>query len=91
MIFPVALVRRKEYHRSHHCVLCMKISYDKTADALYLRLKAERVSKTLKMQNKVLVDVDTEGGVMGVEILGVSKQLPKGALGSIEVGLPSAV
>ncbi|HBB65336.1 MAG TPA: DUF2283 domain-containing protein [Candidatus Vogelbacteria bacterium] len=91
MIFPVALVRRKEYHRSHHGVLPMKISYDKTADALYLRLKAGRVSMTVKMQNKVLVDVDTEGGVMGVEILGVSRQLPKRAFGSIEVGLPSAV
>lgn len=68
----------------------MKISYDKTADALYLRLKTGRVSKTLKMQDRIIVDVDKAGGVMGVEILGVSKQLPKGALHSIEVGLPSA-
>ncbi len=66
----------------------MKISYDKIADALYLRLKTGRVSKTLKMQDRVMVDVDKAGGVMGVEILSVSKQLPKGALYSIEVGLP---
>ena len=68
----------------------MKILYDKGADALYLRLKTGRVSKTVKMKDRVIVDVDKAGGVLGVEILGVSKQISKKSLESIEVGFPVA-
>lgn len=68
----------------------MKIEYDKIADAIHVYLKKGKVAKTVRMQNRLNVDVDKQGKIIGIEILDDSSQLPKGKTGrSIEVGLPA--
>lgn len=69
----------------------MKIQYDKTADALYLNLKKGKTAKTIKMKNRLLVDVDRGGNIVGIEVLNVSAHIPRKNLSSIEVGMPIAV
>lgn len=68
----------------------MKIQYDKTADALYISLKKGKTSKTLKMKDRLLVDVDRGGNIVGIEVLDVSAHMPKKQLSSIEIGMPIA-
>ena len=47
----------------------MKINYDKIADALYLSLKKGKIHKTVKMEDRLVVDVDKKGNILGVEFL----------------------
>lgn len=55
----------------------MKINYDKIADALYISLSKSKVAKTVKLKDRLIVDVDKNGNVVGVEILDASSQISK--------------
>ena len=65
----------------------MKISYDKLADAVYIRAKTARIKSTKRIQNNLLVDFDAKGRVRGIEILDASQWLQsKNKRASIEIG-----
>ena len=49
------------------------VSYDRVADSLYLRLKAGRVADSVEVSEGVILDLDEEGSILGVEILNYSK------------------
>lgn len=66
----------------------MKISYDKIADAMYIYLRKGKVAKTIKVKKGFLVDVDKKGGVLGIEMLDVSRQIPKKEIGKISTEMP---
>ena len=51
----------------------MKIEYDPTADALYVRLGDTKIVESEQVQPGVILDFDESGKVVGVEILSVSK------------------
>ncbi|MFZ2522681.1 MAG: DUF2283 domain-containing protein [Minisyncoccia bacterium] len=55
----------------------MKINYDKTADAVYIKVKSGTVKKTVHLSSLVNADLDKNGKVLGVEILGVSLKTNK--------------
>ena len=55
----------------------MKISYDKEADAAYFKVKKGTVVKTIKLQDWLLVDVDKNGALLGIEMLALSSQISK--------------
>ncbi len=69
----------------------MKIQYDKTADAMYIYLKKGKIDKTSKMRDRLNVDLDKRGNILGLEILSVSSQIPKSQIGKIEIGIPVSV
>ncbi len=66
----------------------MKIQYDKLADAMYICFKKAKINKTIKMKDRLLVDLDKKGKIIGLEILGISSQVPKKDIGKIEIGMP---
>ena len=51
----------------------MKIEYDPTADALYVRLGEAKIIESEEVQPGVILDFDESGKVVGVEILSASK------------------
>ena len=51
-----------------------RVSYDKVADALYIKLKDKEVEDSIEVKNGVIVDIGKEGDIIGVEILGFSKK-----------------
>ncbi|MFH0804555.1 MAG: DUF2283 domain-containing protein [Candidatus Zambryskibacteria bacterium] len=55
----------------------MKIEYDKTADAVYIRIKKGVVKRTARLANLVNADLDKNGKVLGVEILNASLKFNK--------------
>lgn len=68
----------------------MKIEYDKIADALYIYLNKGKVVKTVKMKNRLVVDVAKNGKIFGLEVLGASKQIPKAQITQpIKISVPS--
>lgn len=58
----------------------MKTTYDKKADALYIRFPNGKkgVSKTLKVNDFLLFDVGNKGHLYGIEILEASSHVPIG-------------
>ena len=67
----------------------MKITYDKIVDAAYMTLRKGKVNKTVEMSDSVIVDLDIKGNILGIEMLGASKQFPKdGLLKNVMAGIP---
>ncbi len=52
----------------------MDIKYDKVADAVYVNVSSKKVAKTIEMSNRLNVDVDMAGNIVGIEILDASNQ-----------------
>ena len=57
----------------------MKTHYDPEADALYVRFADAPISESEEVRPGVVFDYDTEGRVVGIEILDASEHLAPGA------------
>ncbi len=66
----------------------MKISYDHKADALYIKFQEGNVSRTRRVEEGMLVDVDENGRLFGIEIIGMKGRIPIPELGRIILDLP---
>lgn len=68
----------------------MKVNYDMMADAVYINVSDSKVARTVKSQERFLVDVDTNGNVVGIEILDASHQqeLVKNLEKNVDSGVP---
>ena len=56
----------------------MKIEYSKGADALYVYFKQAEVARSKEVEEGVVIDLDAEGHLIGIEILDAS----------VRVGIP---
>lgn len=52
----------------------MNINYDRVADAMYLILSEDKVSKTVGVTDKINIDLNSKGETIGIELLEVSTQ-----------------
>ena len=67
----------------------MKIEYDKIADALYIYLSKGKIAKTVKMRDRLIVDVAKDGRLVGLEVLNASRQITKSAIRAhLKTGVP---
>jgi uncharacterized protein YuzE len=55
----------------------MKLKVDQSADALYLTIEDSPVAESQEVAPGVILDFNTRGEVVGVEILGLSKREEK--------------
>lgn len=62
----------------------MKVSYDKTADAMYIRLRDGKIKGTVKVNDRLMIDVDQKGNTIGVELLDASFQLSEKGVKNLE-------
>ncbi|OGI91885.1 hypothetical protein A3A09_00410 [Candidatus Nomurabacteria bacterium RIFCSPLOWO2_01_FULL_42_20] len=67
----------------------MKITYDKIADAMYIYLNKAKVAKTIKMADKLLVDLDRSGKVLGIEVLDASSQIKQKKPAELRIRIPA--
>jgi uncharacterized protein YuzE len=62
----------------------MKLEYDKDVDAAYIYIEHPirdgQVKNTLELNENIILDFDTNGKLLGIEILDASKVLNKKAL-----------
>lgn len=63
----------------------MKVTYDKEADAMYFKLTEEKFSKVKVLDKNTILNLDKNGNVIGVEILFVSKHMPKNPLSHLVI------
>ena len=52
----------------------MKIEYDQQADAMYIRLRAGTVTESDEVRPGVVLDFDSNGRVLGIEMIDVSER-----------------
>lgn len=52
----------------------MKITYDKSADAMYIRLSDSDVITSTQNSPGVVIDFDSDGNIVGIEIIEISKR-----------------
>ncbi len=48
----------------------MKIEYDNEVDALYIRIQEKAVDHTREIEEGVNLDLDEQGAIIGLEIIG---------------------
>lgn len=53
----------------------MRHEYDPSADALYVRITPGTVTKTLELGDGVLLDLDSHGWVLGIEVISPDREL----------------
>ncbi len=73
----------------------MKVNFDKIADALYFSLQEGKVEKTIEMNDRLIVDVNKDGNVIGIEVLDVTNQIQPRGLADFEKnvlnGIPGSI
>jgi uncharacterized protein YuzE len=63
----------------------MKVTVDKEADALYMRLSDTRIHDSEEVKPGVILDYDDKNNLIGIEILRVSERVPSATLKSVLV------
>jgi uncharacterized protein YuzE len=63
----------------------MKVTVDKEADALYMRLSDTRIHDSEEVKPGVILDYDDKNNLVGIEILRVSERVPSASLKSVLV------
>lgn len=53
----------------------MKMKYDSKVDAIYIELAKGTYKKSRKISDSILVDEDSKGKVLGIEILDATKNI----------------
>jgi len=63
----------------------MEITFDKDADALYIEFFSGDFASNKKMDENTILDLDEKGNILGIELLEVSKRIPKNFLSEVNV------
>ena len=68
----------------------MDFKYDLSADAIYLSVGVGKVIRTVEMEDRLNIDVDAKGRILGIEILEAShqEQLVKNLEKQVGAGVP---
>ncbi|MEX2010352.1 MAG: DUF2283 domain-containing protein [Parcubacteria group bacterium] len=66
----------------------MKIDYDRVADAIYFTVKSEKVAKSVKVDDRLIVDLSVSGDVVGMELLDASSKQGQDLEKNIKQGVP---
>jgi len=53
----------------------MRMHYSQDADAIYIRLKEDRIHNTDEVTPDIIMDYDDKGNVIGIEILSASEKV----------------
>jgi uncharacterized protein YuzE len=61
----------------------MKTTYDKEANALYVRFSDGKIVETEELRPGLMVDFDKDGRIVAIEMLDARTQLPPDALASL--------
>ncbi len=55
----------------------MKVTSDKKLNVAYVQFRKGSASKTIKLRNGLLMDLDRKGQVLGIEVLSLSETAPE--------------
>ena len=63
----------------------MKVTVDKEADALYMRLSDARIHDSEEVMPGVIPDYDDQNNLIGIELLRISERVPAASLKTVMI------
>jgi uncharacterized protein YuzE len=66
----------------------VQISYDRKADALYIRLRTGKFGTNKEVEEGVVLDLDENGALLGIEVLEASSRLSLDDIAGVEIRMP---
>ena len=63
----------------------MKVTVDKEADAVYMRISDTRIHDSEEVKPGVILDYDEQNNLVGIEILRISERVPSASLKTIMI------
>lgn len=66
----------------------MRITYDPVADAMNIQFQKGTYNTSKKVAEDIIIDMTKNGKLISIEILDVSKRMPKKSIKDITVGIP---
>lgn len=63
----------------------MEISYDREADAVYIEFRKGKVSGNKKIDDYTIIDLDSKGNIIGIELLDASNRIPLESLSKVSL------
>jgi uncharacterized protein YuzE len=63
----------------------MKITFDKGADAVYIEFFSGNFDSNKKIDDNTILDLDSSGNVLGIELLNVSKRMSADFISEVSV------
>lgn len=66
----------------------MRISYDKDADAMYIKLANGKFGKNREIHEGIILDLDRDGRLLGIEILEISARYPLEEIARLDIEMP---
>ena len=66
----------------------MQISYDRKADALYIRLRTGKFGTNKEVEEGVVLDLGEDGALLGIEVLEASSRLSLDDIAGVEIKMP---
>jgi len=63
----------------------MKATYDRDADALYVRFSDSKIMESEEVRPGLVIDFDAEGRIVSIEMLDARTQLAPEALAEIKI------
>jgi len=68
-------------------VIKMKIKYDSKADAMNIIFQKGKYDISKEVADGIIIDIGKKGKILSIEILDVSKRMPKESIEDVTVGL----
>ena len=65
----------------------MRMTWDKEADALYIRFDDAKIVESEEVSDGIILDFDASGRVVGLEMLDVRQRFPDADLSRVDVEL----
>ncbi len=66
----------------------MKINYDKIADAIYFTVSAGKIEKSVRVNDRLVVDMSKDGNIVGMELLDASSKQGEELEKNLRQGVP---
>ena len=66
----------------------MQISYDRKADALYIRLRTGKFGTNKEVDEGVVLDLGEDGALLRIEVLEASTRLSLDDIAGVEIRMP---
>lgn len=67
----------------------MKITYDPRADAMSIKFQEGKYEVSKEVAEDIIIDYTKKGRVLRIEILNISKRVPKESIKDIVIGIPT--
>jgi len=69
----------------------MDIIIDQIANAMYIKFTQAKFASNKVIDENTIIDLDENSNLIGIELLEISKRIPREQLSDVHISMPTAV